>query len=198
MRWVVRGFGLLALVAASTSCGDVVRQGRSPVYLVVELFQVASGGSTSPTMHSAPLLSDVRTKGSIFDDVGEVTLKISLKDVGTGTTAPTPSTNNEVTIDRYHVDYMRADGHNTQGVDIPYSFDGAITGTVPANGTLIIGFELVRHDAKLESPLMQLFSNPSVLNTIANVTFYGHDQVGNTVTVTGSVSVQFADFADPS
>ena len=140
----------------------------------------------------------MRTKGSIFDDVGEVTLKISLKDVGTGTTAPTPSTNNEVTIDRYHVDYMRADGHNTQGVDIPYSFDGAITGTVPANGTLIIGFELVRHDAKLESPLMQLFSNPSVLNTIANVTFYGHDQVGNTVTVTGSVSVQFADFADPS
>jgi len=93
---------------------------------------------------------------------------------------------------------MRADGHNTQRFYIPYSFDGAITGTVPANGTLIIGFELVRHDAKLESPLMQLFSNPSVLNTIANVTFYGHDQVGNTVTVTGSVSVQFADFADPS
>ena len=64
--------------------------------------------------------------------------------------------------------------------------------------TLIIGFEIVRHDAKLEAPLVQLISNLNVINTIANVTFYGHDQVGNVVSVTGSVSVEFANFADPS
>ena len=35
-------------------------------------------------------------------------------------------------------------------------FDGAATGTIPAGGTLKLGFELVRHVAKQESPLVQL------------------------------------------
>jgi len=201
MRRVLRTAASIAIVAASASCGDVVRQGRSPVYMVVDLFQVASGGSSSPTLHSAPLLSDVLTKGSIFDDIGEVTLKISPKDIGLGTTATLPSLNNEVTLTRYHVEYVRADGRNTPGVDVPYPFDGAISGTVPANGTLIIGFELVRHSAKLESPLVQLQNiqtDLSIIATIANVTFYGQDQAGNVVSVTGSISVNFGNFADPS
>ena len=141
------------------------------------------------------------TKGSIFDDIGEVTLKISPKDIGLGTTATLPSLNNEVTLTRYHVEYVRADGRNTPGVDVPYPFDGAISGTVPANGTLIIGFELVRHSAKLESPLVQLQNiqtDLSIIATIANVTFYGQDQAGNVVSVTGSISVNFGNFADPS
>jgi len=201
MRRVLRTAASIAIVAASASCGDVVRQGRSPVYMVVDLFHVASGGSSSPTMHSAPLLSDVLTKGSIFDDIGEVTLKISPKDIGLGTTATLPSLNNEVTLTRYHVEYVRADGRNTPGVDVPYPFDGAISGTIPANGTLIIGFELVRHSAKLESPLVQLQNiqtDLSIIATIANVTFYGQDQAGNVVSVTGSISVNFGNFADPS
>jgi len=198
MRSVLRGAVVVAIVAASVSCGDVVRQGRSPVYLVIDNFQVANGISTSPTFTSAPLLSDVQTKGSVFNDLGEVTLRLSLKDIGPGTSTLTPSTNNEVTINRYHVEYVRADGRNTPGVDVPYPFDGAITGTVPANATLIIGFELVRHDAKLEAPLAQLITNLAVINTIARVTFYGFDQVGNIVSVTGSVSVDFANFADAS
>jgi hypothetical protein len=196
MRSVFRGAGLIALVAATASCGDVVRQGRSPVYLVIDNFQVATGITTSPTFTGAPLLSDVQTKGSVFDDLGQVTLRLSLKDIGPGTSTLTPSPNNEVTVTRYHVQYVRADGRNTPGVDVPYPFDGSMTGTVPSNATLIIGFELVRHDAKLESPLVQLITNLSVINTIANVTFYGQDQVGNAVSVTGSVSVDFANFAD--
>ena len=198
MRRVLRGAGLIALVGATASCGNVARQGRSPVYLVIDAFNVANGGTSTPTFVGAPLLSDVLTKGSVFNDLGQVTLHISLKDIGNGSTALLPSTNNEVTIDRYHVDYIRADGHNTPGVDVPYGFDGTITGTVPTNATMIIGFEIVRHDAKLEAPLQQLVSNLAVINTIANVTFYGHDQVGNVVSVTGSVSVEFANFADPS
>ena len=34
--------------------------------------------------------------------------------------------------------------------------------------------------------------------TIADVTFYGRDQAGNDVSVTGSITVNFADWADPS
>ena len=198
MRSVLRGAGLIALVAATGACGDVMRQGRSPVYLVIDAFGVSNGGTTSPTFTAAPLLSDVQTKGSVFNDLGQVTLRISLKDIGSGTTTLNPSSNNEVTITRYHVEYTRADGRSTPGVDVPYGFDGMITGTVPATAPLILGFELVRHDAKLESPLSPLISNLAVINTLAKVTFYGHDQVGNVVSVTGSVSVEFANFADPS
>jgi len=183
---------LIAFVAASASCGDVVRQGRSPVYLVVDSFQVGKGGSSSTTFTAGPLMSDVlvmRTTPTpcsdttpcptIFNDFGQITLRMSLKDLGPTTSTLSPSSNNEVTITRYHVEYVRADGRNTPGVDIPWGFDGAITGTVPANATLIMGFELVRHVAKEESPLIQLISDANVINTIANVTFYGHDQVGN-------------------
>jgi len=36
MRNATRLIGLAALVAASVSCGDVVRQGSSPVFLVID------------------------------------------------------------------------------------------------------------------------------------------------------------------
>ena len=39
-----------------------------------------------------------------------------------------------MTIDRYRVSYRRADGRNMQGVDVPYTFDSAVTFTVPTQG----------------------------------------------------------------
>jgi len=36
-----------------------------------------------------------------------------------------------------------------------------------------------------------------MISTIAEVTFYGRDQAGNEVTANASLSVNFADFADP-
>ena len=38
---------------------------------------------------------------------------------------------------------------------------------------------------------------PSIISTIADVTFFGKDQTGRDVTVTGSMSINFADWADP-
>ena len=184
---------MAAVAAATVSCGDVVRDGRSPVYLIVDSLVVKDNQAT--------LLSDVLTKGSISNDLATVTLRMSPKDIGT-TTVTQPSLNNEVTITRYRVVYRRADGRNTPGVDVPYGFDGAATGTIAVGGTLKMGFELVRHIAKEESPLIQLrFTNgntPPAISTITDVTFYGRDQVGNELNVTGSILINFGDFADPS
>ena len=91
------------------------------------------------------------------------------KDIGTGTT-PAPSPNNEVTVTRYRVTYRRSDGRNTPGVDVPYAFDGAATGTIPSGGALTLDFELVRHVAKEEPPLAQLASNPTIISTITEIT----------------------------
>lgn len=197
--------GLAAFVVASASCGDVVRQSRSSVALVVENLQGATGTGGKAGAFSGTLLSDVITIvttggtcsttnpcASVFDDFGQMTLHLVPKDV---TIAPT--SNNQVTITRYHVRYMRADGHNTPGVDVPYEFDGAVTGTVPPSGSIALAFELVRHVAKEEAPLAQLAANPTIINTIADVTVYGTDQVGNAISANGSMSIEFGNFADP-
>jgi hypothetical protein len=37
-----------------------------------------------------------------------------------------------------------------------------------------------------------------VISTIARVTFYGRDQAGREVSVTGQIGVNFSDWGDPS
>ena len=207
MRSISRSIGLAALVIATGSCGDVVRQGRSPVYLVIATLQGAQGNH--PTALGGNLLSDVLTIvttggvcsqanpcPTIFNDVGSVTLRLALKDIGTAANPTTPTTNDEVTITRYRVTYRRADGRNEPGVDVPFAFDGAATATVPASGTLTVGFEIVRHVAKQESPLAQLVTNGSIITTLADVTFYGKDRVGNDISVTGTIQIDFGNFGD--
>lgn len=196
--------GAAVLIAVSVSCGDVVRQGSSPVYLVIDQLTAAPGGASSGGKATNVLQSDVITLATtpapcsptapcptVFADMGDVMLRALQKNVS----ATSPSTNSEVTISRYHVNYRRADGRNTPGVDVPYAFDGAVTGTT-SGGQLELGFELVRHVTKMESPLAELATNPGVITTIAEVTFYGRDQVGNDVTVSGNIQVDFGNFGD--
>jgi hypothetical protein len=114
-----------------------------------------------------------------------------------------PSSANFVTVNRYHVEYIRTDGRNVPGVDVPYAFDGAMTLTVSGFGGSG-GLVLVRAQAKLESPLIQLAgasvnaqTGAGVLSTVAKVTFYGADQAGRDVSATGYISVDFANWGDP-
>ena len=93
---------------------------------------------------------------TIFSDSGTASFRLSLMDLGAAAAPASPSANNDVTLNRYHVSYRRSDGRNTPGVDVPYAFDGAATVTVPSGTTASVGFELVRHAAKLESPLAKL------------------------------------------
>jgi hypothetical protein len=205
---ILKGFAGVAAIAASVSCGDVSRTGRSPAYLVINTLQASRGGATAGQL-TGNLLSDVITIvtkpapcsesspcPTIFNDLGSVELHLALRDIGTTANPTTPTQNNEVTITRYRVQFRRADGRNIPGVDVPYGFDGGVTGTVPVSGTLKLGFELVRHVAKEESPLRQLVDSPVIISTIADVTFFGLDQVGNEVSVTGSILVDFGNFGD--
>jgi hypothetical protein len=109
-----------------------------------------------------------------------------------------PSPVNAVTINRYRVTFRRSDGRSTPGVDVPFPFDSAVTFTIAAGGTVNQPFELVRHVAKKEAPLGALAFSPVIISTVADVTFFGRDQAGNELSVTGSIGVQFGNFADPS
>jgi hypothetical protein len=208
----MRLFKLLALLAAvggGVSCGDVARTGRSPVYLIIGQLQGARGGGSAANQFAATLQSDVLTLitspapcsatspcPTVFADPGFVVLRFNPKDLGTAPIPPQPSLTNEVTITRYRVVYRRTDGRNTPGVDVPYGFDGGMTATIPTGGAVTVTFELVRHISKMEAPLIELVNNPNVISTIAEVTFYGHDQAGNELSVTGLMTVDFGNFGD--
>jgi hypothetical protein len=141
------------------------------------------------------------TKGrvpTIFSDSAEVVMSLILRDPGQPGIASAPSAINQVTFSRYRVTYRRSDGRNTAGVDVPYPFDGAATFTVPAEGTVSAGFEIVRHVAKEEAPLRALASSGVIISTISEVTFYGRDQAGNDVQATAAILIDFGNFGDPS
>lgn len=188
----------LLLVAATSlvgGCSSTVRTGQASSYLVLQRLEAASGGSDSTGTFMAVLRSDVLTKGSIYEDNGRVTLSIAMKDV----TNPTgPTANNLITLNRYRVEYRRTDGRNTPGEDVPYAVEGAMGATISDQASSVV-FTIVRAQAKLEKPLVTLSGGNGalVISTIADVTFFGKDQTGRDVTVTGSMSINFADWADP-
>ena len=181
-----------------TSCAsELTRTGSSPAFVIIDSIVGASGAE--PEEFGSPLASDVQTGGGTFNDLGRATLRLGLRNPGSATNPTAPSTLNTITLSRYRVEFRRSDGRNTQGVDVPYAFDGAATVTIPAQGSTEVIFEVVRNQAKLEAPLRNLrgLGGALIISTIAEITFFGRDQVGNEVVATGTLSVNFADFADP-
>jgi hypothetical protein len=199
------GFGMCALLAAmaASGCGDVVTQGRGPSTAIVTNLVAASGAEPDKEHHT--LDSDVITLvkktingaevrvPTIFSDGATATVSVDLKN----TTTTEPSTTSQVTFTRYRVEYIRADGRNQPGIDVPYGFDSAVTMTAGPNAPGSAEFEIVRHTSKTEAPLVALATNLQLITTIAKVTFYGKDHAGNDVTAAGQIGITFGNFGDP-
>jgi hypothetical protein len=182
--WGCRVKVLVALVAAMTvtSCSETIRTGQASSYLIMTTLSGSAG---------VPVKSDVISDtGTVFADTGTASFQLQMKDV-----LNQPTANNAITVTQYHVEYIRSDGHNVPGVDVPYGFDGGVNLTITATGSL--AFTLVRIQAKFEAPLAALARGGGAIaiSTVAKVTFYGHDQTGREVSVSGNVEVNFADWA---
>jgi hypothetical protein len=118
----------------------MVRQGRSPSYLIIDSLTAASGADTSKFSNTleSDVVTNVKTDTptgaiyvpTVFEDPGQVRLHIGLKDPGSPESPTLPSAINNITLTQYHVSFNRTDGRNTPGVDVPYAFDGAVTATV--------------------------------------------------------------------
>ena len=202
----VQFVAVAGLVAATVSCGSIAREGRGGSFIVIDSLQGIRGAVT-PAPASAVLISDVITNvtspspctpdapcPTVFNDLGSAVMHIVMKD--SGSAAPTtPSALNDITLSRYRVEFTRADGRNTPGVDVPHPFDGIVTVTVRPQQTTV-NFDLVRHQAKEEAPLIQLLANNRVITGLAKVTFWGRDQAGNEVKVEGNIQINFGDFGD--
>jgi hypothetical protein len=186
----------LGRVAASTigllvlsSCTDLLTQHRSSSILLIE--RIANGAN-----EQGYLQSDVLRSNGVFEDIARITTRVTLKDPGTAENAASPSPANFITVTRYRVVYKREAGRNTPGVDVPYPWDGGTTFTT-VSGIQTNDFVIVRAQAKLEPPLFALrgLGGSVIISTVAEITFYGHDQAGQGVTAQATMQIDFADWA---
>src|SRR5258706_5000462 len=164
IKWAGVAASILVATAAA-GCGAYTDDGRAPARVVMRTLEGASGAR--PDAFGTTLSSDVLTVvavtppgapapiavPTIFGDAGRATLTLVLRDPGVPGIGASPSALNQVQISRYRVSYRRTDGRNTPGVDVPFAFDSAVTGLVPSDADVTVGFVLVRNTAKSEAPL---------------------------------------------
>jgi hypothetical protein len=187
-------FGLIIAALAMAACNAVENQSTSATMLqIVSL----TGNDLQGTAGSTTVFSDVLTAGSIINDNGVADLKAKPLDPFFTQISPYM----DVLVDQIDVEFKRTDGRNIEGVDVPYRFTQPVSFLVPIGGTAKIPFVLIRHVAKMESPLIDLrdqFNPEQVLQVIAWITIHGIDKGGHRVApVTGYITVWCADFADP-
>jgi hypothetical protein len=140
----------------------------------------------------APLLSDVRGQNSaIVNCLATVSVTARSKNPVVSAGA-----SEDVRLTRYSVSYTRSDGRNVEGLDVPYTISGNMTLLVPTSADSVeFSIDVVRHQAKLEPPLINI-TGLQVVTMFANVSVFGQTVSGKSVTASGSAQVTFADFAD--
>jgi hypothetical protein len=189
---------ILVLIIAAlllASCVSKENDSTSGSFLIINTI---TGNDETGQPGSTTVFSDVITNNTIFNDSAIVAVtaeKINPEIVSTTNT----SFYNAVIIDQIDVEFMRTDGRNVEGVDVPYRFTQPVNWSVDIDTTEEIPFILIRHMAKLEAPLFALrtASQGFVLQLVAKVTLHGKDLGGHRVApVSGYVSVWCANFAD--
>lgn len=182
----MRVFAVVALpvVVAATfgACApDYVTNNQTDVTFIIAAI---NGG--------APLSSDVVP---VAADVVNVAVAVRSKNPN----VTVPQIPLHVLINQYSVRYFRSDGRNVEGVDVPFSITGALADEEDAktSGTSDIAIEVVRAQAKMEPPLSNLSGGGGaiVFTCFAEITLYGQNITGKQVTATGTMQIDFADFA---
>lgn len=191
---------LLVLIIAALFLGSCLAKeddSTSASFLVINSL---TGNDLTGKAGSTTVFSDVITNGSIVNDTGVAA-------VTTLTYNPTADSDEHdityymnVVVDQIDVEFMRTDGKNVEGVDVPYRFTQPMNMLVAVDKTVSIPFVLIRHAAKMDAPLINLRDVPSeefVLQLVAKVTVHGKDLGGHRVApVIGYLTVWCADFAD--
>jgi hypothetical protein len=191
LKTLFKILAILPVILLCLSCNPLSDDTRSASMLIVETIL---GFLQSDVIFEDP---EDPTKTTIYSDSAVVSFRGRLLDPASLTG---PSHYNDITVMRYVVSYIRADGRNTEGVDVPYSFEGNLSAVVPIDGTKDVTIVIVREVAKLEPPLinLQVWRDAGVIEATAKVDFYGQDQVGNTIKATGYLTIFFANYANES
>jgi hypothetical protein len=185
-----KGFLVAAGVLAFAGCTPSYVEDNSSTVL----FKIAdvNGG--------AALDSDVfnATTGTVRD-LAPVTLAVRSKNPRITTV---PQVAMAVFVERYEISYYRSDGRGVEGVDVPYRISGNLSTAVDvgtgSGQNVTVSLEVVRLQAKLEPPLLNLRGGgqAQVLSCFAQITIHGKTVAGEAVESTGTLQINFADYAD--
>jgi hypothetical protein len=191
--------GILAISLTSCVVRDYATSSRADVILRI---LAVTGTSGLNGTEASVLFSDVLTEGGVVNDSATVELEAIPKNPLFGDDLPNA---NDVILQSYTVEYLRSDGRNVQGVDVPFSISGSLSIQVDIGGTTSIPFTVVRHQAKLEPPLRNMAKDGSevverlgsiFITTTAKITIYGKTTSGKDVSTVCYLEITFGDFAD--
>ncbi|MFC2166523.1 hypothetical protein ACFLQZ_00995 [Acidobacteriota bacterium] len=191
-KYLFKATIFLALLIVLVSCNPLENDTLSNSMLIImNLTGQDIDGNTANFLQSDVITS----ANTVTADTATVTFKAQLlnPDPFNGATQY-----NDIFVTHYVVTYFRSDGKNTEGVDIPYSFEGYMSSLIEIDNITDLSFVLVREVAKLEPPLINLHEGrgEGVLQLRAKVDFYGHDLSNKAIKSTGYLSIYFANYAD--
>lgn len=183
---------VLFLVAIS-GCNSIENLTNSSSKLIIE--SITGTDLTGNAGSSIAFCDVIQSNGSIINDNGTVTMRaVTLDPLATSTTYY-----QDVIVDQIDIEYSRAEGLNVEGRDVPYRFSQRVTGRVEIGGSMELGFVLIQHTAKLESPLVDLVNGTQehVLKLEARITIHSRDVAGNRLEpAVGYISVWCSNFSD--
>jgi hypothetical protein len=205
MKARLGGVLVLGTLALASCTPDWATQNSTP--FILEIANVTDGAG------QLPILSDVSDEGAIINDQALVTVNAFRKN---NTTLMATSPVEHIYLERYEVRYFRTDGRNTEGVDVPHRITGPLgnlrfhTPGPTGEGEVeqIVPITIVRHQAKLEPPLLNLrsflssdagapnLSGAGVLTTVAEITIHGRTVQGGGLVAVGRAQVTFANFGE--
>jgi len=188
---------ILTVIFLLLSCNPIEDETQSDSILVLQnLTGTDIEGNEVNFLQSDVVSVDSDTGLSyVAADAAEASFTAKLMDP---TTTLTSSFYNNIIITRYTVAYVRSDGKNTEGVEVPYSFEGSLSTLIEIDSTVDVSFIIVREVAKLEPPLINLREGrgEGTIEITAKVDFYGHDITNNKVKATGYLTIFFANYID--
>lgn len=186
----VKVFGAVALCALGMGGGGCAPNWASSSNSDVMFLMTAINDGS-------PMDSDVViSNGGICPDDVKIRLENHFKNPGVSSTG----FRHDIVVQRYEVHYIRSDGRNVEGVDVPYSITGNVNQEVVEESAATLILEVVRRQAKLEPPLLQLedFNGGSLIFTaFADITLHAVTTTGDVLNpVTGRLQIDFANFGD--
>lgn len=191
----------LVLIIAALVLGSCVAKENDSTSASFLVINSLTGNDLAGQAGSTTVFSDVSLAGSIVNDNGVAMVSAMTYNPIEDSETHDITYYMNVIVDQIDVEFMRPDGRNVEGQDVPYRFTQPMTMLVPVDKEVEIPFVLIRHVAKLEKPLLQLRDGPSqafVLQLVAKVTVHGKDLGGHRVApVSRNITVWCSNFADP-
>jgi hypothetical protein len=179
--------GSLFALGALTQVGCVPDWAQNGASDVILLMTAINGGN--------PLDSDVViSSGGVCPDVVALRVENHFRNPSVTNTG----FRHDITIERYEVRYFRSDGRSVEGVDVPFGITGNVAQEIIEESSAVLNLEVVRRQAKLEPPLLNLRTGGAIIVTMfAEVTLHARTTTGQiTNPVSARLQIDFANFGD--